>query len=195
MSKGELGEKVEISRARQNVAGNCWWPGYSVTRKGSQSSLFPPKAVRRHTGRRSSGGRWCRCREGRDLQKDIALVPPSSWLSSTPPAAPAKVSVEPGGVIAWQAPAPQGKIGDSFHSTSQRVYAKKLLCGQVPSKAVEAGSQSSLMAGTGASGQDWRCDTLRDIPLRLSRKHRCKRRLECFRCTLPEIPRHCMPAL
>ena len=81
MSKGELGE---------NVAGNCWWPGYSVTRNsgGVADSL------------------------ANNLQKDIALVPPSSWLSSTPPAAPAKVSVEPGGVIAWQAPAPQGKIGD-----------------------------------------------------------------------------------
>ncbi len=90
MSKGELGEKVEISRSRQNVAGNCWWPGYSVTRNsgGVADSL------------------------ANNLQKDIALVPPSSWLSSTPPAAPAKVSVEPGGVIAWQAPAPQGKIGD-----------------------------------------------------------------------------------
>lgn len=90
ISKGEPGEKVEISRARQNVAGNCWWPGYSVTRNsgGVADSL------------------------ANNLQKDIALVPPSSWLSSTPPAAPAKVSVEPGGVIAWQAPAPQGKIGD-----------------------------------------------------------------------------------
>ncbi len=90
MSKGELGEKVEISRARQNVAGNCWWPGYSVTRNsgGVADSLAS------------------------DLQKDIALVPPSFWLSSTTPAAPTKVSVEPGGVIAWQAPAPQGKIGD-----------------------------------------------------------------------------------
>ncbi len=90
MSKGELGEKVEISRSRQNVAGNCWWPGYSVTRNsgGVADSL------------------------ANDLQKDIALVPPSSWLSSTTPAAPIKVSVEPGGVIAWQAPAPQGKIGD-----------------------------------------------------------------------------------
>lgn len=90
ISKGELGEKVEISRSRQNVAGNCWWPGYSVTRNsgGVADSL------------------------ANNLQKDIALVPPSSWLSSTPPAAPAKVSVEPGGVIAWQAPTPQGKIGD-----------------------------------------------------------------------------------
>ena len=90
ISKGELGEKVEISCSRQNVAGNCWWPGYSVTRNsgGVADSL------------------------ANNLQKDIALVPPSSWLSSTPPAAPAKVSVEPGGVIAWQAPAPQGKIGD-----------------------------------------------------------------------------------
>lgn len=90
MSKGELGEKVEISRSRQNVAGNCWWPGYSVTRNsgGVADSLAS------------------------DLQKDIALVPPSFWLSSTTPAAPTKVSVEPGGVIAWQAPAPQGKIGD-----------------------------------------------------------------------------------
>lgn len=90
ISKGELGEKVEISRSRQNVAGNCWWPGYSVTRNsgGVADSLAS------------------------DLQKDIALVPPSSWLSSTTPAAPIKVSVEPGGVIAWQAPAPQGKIGD-----------------------------------------------------------------------------------
>ena len=90
MSKGELGEKVEISRSRQNVAGNCWWPGYSVTRNsgGVADSLAS------------------------DLQKDIALVPPSFWLSSTTPAAPTKVSVEPGGVIAWQAPVPQGKIGD-----------------------------------------------------------------------------------
>lgn len=90
ISKGELGEKVEISRSRQNVAGNCWWPGYSVTRNsgGVADSL------------------------ANNLQKDIALVPPSSWLSSTTPAAPIKVSVEPGGVIAWQAPAPQGKIGD-----------------------------------------------------------------------------------
>ena len=54
MSKGELGEKVEISRSRQNVAGNCWWPGYSVTRNsgGVADSL------------------------ANDLQKDIALLPP-----------------------------------------------------------------------------------------------------------------------
>lgn len=57
MSKGELGEKVEISRSRQNVAGNCWWPGYSVTRNsgGVADSLASDLQKTSHSCRRPSG--------------------------------------------------------------------------------------------------------------------------------------------
>ena len=111
MSKGELGEKVEISRSRQNVAGNCWWPGYSVTRNsgGVADSLAS------------------------DLQKR--------------------------------------------HRTRAAVLLALLHHSCRPDQSIRRTRRRYSVAGTGTPGQDWRCDTLRDIPLRLSRKHRCKRRL------------------
>lgn len=90
MAKNELAEKIEISRSKANVAGNCWWPGYSLTRNshGVTDSL------------------------AYNHQKNIALVPASSWILSETPQAPAEVKTAGDKTITWKSEAPQGKTAD-----------------------------------------------------------------------------------
>lgn len=89
MDKGELAEKVAYSRAGRNIKGNCWWPGYTVTRnyKGVADSLAT------------------------DLQRTVAVPPSYPWLSEEVPAAVAGVAVD-GRNISWAAPAQQGNVAD-----------------------------------------------------------------------------------
>ena len=91
MSKGELGQKVAITRADSNIKGNCWWPGYSVTRNymGVADSLAATH------------------------QKHIALVPSYPWLSANRPAPVSNLRVGEGGLISWEAPAAEGTADDA----------------------------------------------------------------------------------
>lgn len=66
MKKGELGEKIAISRANSNIKGNCWWPGYAVT---SNFRHAADSLITRY-------------------QTQHALVPEYSWISTAKPAAP-----------------------------------------------------------------------------------------------------------
>jgi uncharacterized lipoprotein YddW (UPF0748 family) len=63
--KSQLRHKVELTRASENIQGNCWWPGYAVTR--------------------NEGGAADILRE--ELQSTIALCPSYPWISDAKPAA------------------------------------------------------------------------------------------------------------
>lgn len=60
----QLDHKIQLSRELKNVQGNCWWPGYSVTKnyKGVADSLRT------------------------NQQSTIALIPAYSWIDSESPA-------------------------------------------------------------------------------------------------------------
>lgn len=91
MKKGELAEKMAYVRDLPNISGNCWWPGYSLTRNavGVADSLAT------------------------NYQRAIALPPACTWLGDTAPDAPADMSVEADKTIVWTAGIPEGKTGDA----------------------------------------------------------------------------------
>lgn len=88
--KTQLRHKIELSRSLPNVQGNCWWPGYSVTRNldGVADSL------------------------ANDFQSTIALVPEYPWISEEAPEAPAAVKAN-GKTISWSVKAPKGVTNDA----------------------------------------------------------------------------------
>lgn len=90
MDKGELGQKIAYSRAGANIKGNCWWPGYSVTRNygGVADSLATV------------------------YQRTVALVPAYPWLSSNRPAPVQNLRLD-NGVISWRQPLPEGSADDA----------------------------------------------------------------------------------
>ena len=59
----QLRHKIELSRSLDNVQGNCWWPGYSITRnyKGVADLL------------------------ANDLQSTLAIVPAYTWIDDIAP--------------------------------------------------------------------------------------------------------------
>lgn len=91
MQKNELAEKVAISRRHETIQGNCWWPGYSISKNigGVADSLAA------------------------NQQSSIALVPEYPWLSEGRPAAVENVAIAADGTITWSAPAPQNKADDA----------------------------------------------------------------------------------
>ena len=91
MKKEELAEKMKPVRALNNISGNCWWPGYSLTKNsgGIADSLCV------------------------NYQKTIALPPACSWLGTTQPAAPGNIGVENDKTIVWTADMPKGKTDDA----------------------------------------------------------------------------------
>ncbi len=82
----ELNHKIRISRALPNVQGNCWWPGYSITR--NSHGVCDSLATRQ--------------------QSTIALVPAYTWIDNIAPDEVSKLKVKNvNGVksLQWQAPA------------------------------------------------------------------------------------------
>ena len=82
----ELNHKIRISRALPNVQGNCWWPGYSITR--NSHGVCDSLATRQ--------------------QSTIALVPAYTWIDNIAPDEVSKLKVKnANGVksLQWQAPA------------------------------------------------------------------------------------------
>ncbi len=90
MDKGELGQKIAYSRAGENIKGNCWWPGYSVTRNylGVADSLATT------------------------YQNTIALVPSYPWLSDRRPKPVSDVTIN-SGIISWKSVSPRGTADDA----------------------------------------------------------------------------------
>lgn len=90
--KSQLKHKVELTRKLENIQGNCWWPGYSITRNylGVADSL------------------------ANDLQSTIALVPTYPWISKEIPAAVTGAAIS-GNTVKWNMPVAVGKINDATH--------------------------------------------------------------------------------
>lgn len=88
--KTQLRHKVQLSRDLANVQGNCWWPGYSVTKNvgGVADSL------------------------ANGLQSTIALVPAYPWISAEKPAPVSLAPVKEDGLLKWTSPAKEGKVTD-----------------------------------------------------------------------------------
>ncbi len=78
--KTQLRRKIELARSRNNVAGNCWWPGYEVTANsgGVADSLAS------------------------SFQSRPALVPSYPWISDSVPDPVEKLKVK-GRTISWSA--------------------------------------------------------------------------------------------
>ncbi|MEE0979390.1 MAG: family 10 glycosylhydrolase, partial [Muribaculaceae bacterium] len=87
--KTQLRHKVELTRKGENIQGNCWWPGYSITRNvgGVADSL------------------------ANDLQSTIALPPSYPWITDEAPAKVKGVKIK-NGVMSWTAPETQGAATD-----------------------------------------------------------------------------------
>ncbi|MDE6265757.1 MAG: family 10 glycosylhydrolase [Muribaculaceae bacterium] len=87
--KSQLRHKIELTRKGENIQGNCWWPGYSITRNvgGVADSL------------------------ANDLQSTIALPPAYPWISEAKPAKVKGVKIK-NGVLSWASPAIEGKVTD-----------------------------------------------------------------------------------
>lgn len=99
----QLRSKIEMSRAFPGgIHGNCWWPGYSVTRnyKGVADSL------------------------ANDLQATIAIVPAYEWISNTKPSVVADVKAKDG-KITWAAASIENKSTDVVRYVVYRFDDKK----------------------------------------------------------------------
>lgn len=86
----QLRHKINLTRAGENISGNCWWPGYAITANvgGVADSLAT------------------------DLQSTVALVPTYPWISNVKPAAPTAVKAD-GKVISWTGVQAAGKPEDA----------------------------------------------------------------------------------
>lgn len=87
--KTQLNHKIKLARQSQNIQGNCWWPGYALTRNtgGIADSLT------------------------QNIQNTIALVPAYPWISDSKPQPVQNITVT-GNQIAWTAPQQKNKTTD-----------------------------------------------------------------------------------
>jgi uncharacterized lipoprotein YddW (UPF0748 family) len=101
MKDAELQRKMHLVRNNDNVQGNCWWPGYSVTKNfgGIADSL-------QH-----------------DYQKSIALVPEYPWMTGEKPAKVSGLKIS-GKTLQWNAPKAGGKVTDVVRYVVYRFEAK-----------------------------------------------------------------------
>lgn len=88
--KTQLRHKIELARAGKNIHGNCWWPGYSITKNvnGVADSL------------------------ANEFQSTIALIPAYDWISDETPAAPSSLKAKDGR-LTWKSAKPAGKVEDT----------------------------------------------------------------------------------
>lgn len=86
----QLRHKIDLTREAENIQGNCWWPGYSITQ--NVSGIADSLAM--------------------DQQATVALPPVYPWISDAAPAAPKSLALS-GEKITWQAPAQYGTADDA----------------------------------------------------------------------------------
>ncbi len=86
----QLRHKITLTRDNDAIQGNCWWPGYSLTKdsQGSATALAT------------------------DWQKSPALVPAYAHLSDQMPAPVKKVRIKDD-ILSWKAPDVRGKASDA----------------------------------------------------------------------------------
>jgi uncharacterized lipoprotein YddW (UPF0748 family) len=87
--KNQLRHKIELTRDAAHIQGNCWWPGYAVTRnEGGVADLL-------HN----------------DFQSTIALCPTYPWISNEKPEAVTSLKHKDG-KLTWTAPKAENKVSD-----------------------------------------------------------------------------------
>ena len=71
-NKTQLDHKIQLSRELENVQGNCWWPGYEITKNylGVADSL------------------------ANNQQSTIAIIPPYTWITDSKPSEVAKLKYD-----------------------------------------------------------------------------------------------------
>jgi uncharacterized lipoprotein YddW (UPF0748 family) len=86
----QLNHKIRLTREAPNVQGNCWWPGYLITKNigGVADSL------------------------ANGMQSTIALVPEYPWISTEHPEAVTGVKLS-GNKLSWHAPRTASAINDA----------------------------------------------------------------------------------
>lgn len=89
VDKGELEEKVNFSRTLPYIKGNCWWPGYSITRN--------------HNGAYDSI---------KALQTPPVLPPEYPWLCADKPTPAQNIRLDDN-TITWDIPTPGNKASDA----------------------------------------------------------------------------------
>lgn len=87
--KNQLTHKIELSRKLENIQGNCWWPGYSISRNfmGVYDEL------------------------SKNHQSTVALPPTYPWIRSAAPMQPKGVKIK-NRTLSWKKEAPKGKTSD-----------------------------------------------------------------------------------
>ncbi len=100
--KSQLRTKIRLTREAENIQGNCWFPGYSIT--ANQSGIADSLA--------------------NDLQTEIALVPNYPWMSTEKPEAITGLK-STGGKLSWNVPAINGTCNDATHYVVYRLDEKQ----------------------------------------------------------------------
>lgn len=85
----QLRHKINLTRAADNIMGNCWWPGYMVSQ--NKSGIADSLKI--------------------DFQATVALCPEYPWISSKRPAKVAGLKYA-GKKLTWTRPQPQGTADD-----------------------------------------------------------------------------------
>jgi hypothetical protein len=89
IEKNQLRHKIELTRDAAHIQGNCWWPGYAVTRnEGGIADLLHNK-----------------------YQSTIALCPTYPWICNETPAAVTSLKHKDG-KLTWSAPKIENKVSD-----------------------------------------------------------------------------------
>lgn len=100
MKFGELETKISMTRERDNITGNCWWPGYSLSRN---SGGVADELAKKH-------------------QAAPALVPEYKWLSERAPEAVGNVRISDR-EIEWSAQNSGKDINDAVRFVVYRFKA------------------------------------------------------------------------
>lgn len=90
MKAGELATKIGLTRDRDGIQGNCWWPGYSLT--ANEGGIADALAA--------------------DFQSTIAIPPAYPWLNDARPPYLTDVTLS-GNTLSWSAPARHGDVTDA----------------------------------------------------------------------------------
>ena len=101
--KSQLDHKIRLTREAENISGNCWWPGYAVTKNfnGVADSLST------------------------NHQSTIALVPTYPWISDKAPAAVKNLKIK-GNQLSWSADAAANKVSDAVKFVVYRFDSDKI---------------------------------------------------------------------
>lgn len=101
--KSQLDHKIRLTREAENISGNCWWPGYAVTKNfnGVADSLST------------------------NHQSTIALVPTYPWISDKAPAAVKNLKIK-GNQLSWSADAAANKVSDPVKFVVYRFDSDKI---------------------------------------------------------------------